>query len=558
MSPEISQAKVLSEALNRINVTLHSTLDFREIAQRMLGEGTDALGCETAGIMLRENNGWQVGAVYRMPEGIVGTPISDQEIQHTLRAIQQGNMVAVDDAKNDPNANQALLHQYNIRALLLAPLIVRNDTIGIMFFNYHADPHAFTGAEITFVKQLAATASIALDNARLFEEHLQAEKALRASEQRLQLALDAAGMGMWDWDMLTDRVVWNEQHFVLFGIDPNVFSNQASEVFAAIHPGDMARVKTILEQASAQQEPFYIEFRVIHPDESVHWIATQGQRVKGAPNEPLRMIGICFDITDRKQADHQRERYLHQENIAQLHRLQVAGEFAALLAHQLNQPLSAIRSFAEAGLARLRHASDTPEKSAQALKDIVAQSERAAQSIRDLRQFLARQPQEMMPADLNAHIRSASSLMSLLARSHAIRVMLDLDKDLPMAPMRPAQIEQVLINLMENAIDAIRHQAPASSLGTDTMGGEINGTIRISTRFDQEYGELIVTVHDSGPGFDAETAKRVFDPLYTTKKNGIGLGLTISRSLIEDHGGRIWAEAGSGGCFKFTVPVSTT
>lgn len=557
MSPEISQAKALSEALNRINVTLHSTLDFREIAQRMLSEGTDALGCETAGIMLRNNAGWQVGAVYRMPEGIVGTPISDQEIQHTLRAIQHGNMVAVDDAETDPNVNQALLRQYNIRALLLAPLIVRNETIGIMFFNYHAGPHAFAEAEIAFVQQLAMTASIALANARLFGEHLQVEQALRASEQRLQLALDAAGMGMWEWDLLTDKVVWNEQHFALFGIDPETFSNQAAEAFAAMHPDDQPRVKAAAEQAITQQEPFYTEFRVIHPDQSVHWLASKGQRVHGAPNEPLRMIGICFDITDRKQAEHERERYLHQENIAQMHRLHIAGEFAALLAHQLNQPLSAIRSFAEAGLARLRHSINTPEKSAQAFHDIVAQSERAAQSIRDLRQFLARQPQEMTPADLNAHIRSASSLMSLLARSHAIRVMLDLGKDLPMAPMRPAQIEQVLINLMENAIDAIRHQTSASSIGTDTMGGELNGTIRISTQFDQKYGELLVTVHDSGPGFDAEMAKRVFDPLYTTKKNGIGMGLTISRSIVEDHGGRIWAEPGSGGCFKFTLPVST-
>jgi len=558
MNAAINQTKALSEALNRINVTLHSTLDFHEVAQRLLSEGSRALGSETAAILLRDDAGWQISDVFRMPLGMVDTPVTDQEVQHAVLAIQSRQIVAIDDALHDPRVNREHVRQYNIRAVLAAPLIARNEIIGVMFFNYHAGPHVFTEPEVHFAQQLATTAAIALDNARLFDERLRVEKALRASEQRLHLALDAADMGIWDWDMLTDSVLWNEKHFSLFGVDPASFTNQVSEAFSVLHPDDRERVQASVQQALTQQEPFYTEFRVVHPDESVHWIASKGQQVKGVPGDPLRMIGICFDITERKHAEQERERYLHQENIAQMHRLHIAGEFAALLAHQLNQPLSAIRSFAEAGLVRLRHATDTPERSAQAFNDIVAQSERAAQSIRDLRQFLARQPQAMTAADLNAHVRSASGLMSVLARSYAIRVSLDLSKSLPLALMRPSQIEQVVINLMENAIDAIRLSSAMNAAVTDTLGGKMKGTIQIATLLDPELNELVVTVRDSGPGLDAEAAKRVFDPLYTTKENGIGMGLTISRSIVEVHGGRIWAKAGSGGCFKFTLPVVTT
>jgi len=556
MNAAINQDAALSKALNQINVKLHSTLDFQEVAQRLLSEGSSALGNETAAILLRDDVRWQVSDVYRMPTSLIGTLVSDQEVQHAVLAIQSRQIVAINDVANDPRVNHEHLRQYNIRAVLVAPLIARDRVIGVMFCNFHSRPHTFTATEIHFSQQLATTAAIALDNARLFNEHLRVESALRASEQRLYLALDAAEMGMWDWDLITDRVLWNARHYSLFGLVPETFSHLAADVFAAIHPDDRARVQEGADLALAQHESFYSEFRVIHPDKSVHWIATIGQRVKGSSSVPLRMIGICFDITERKQAEQERARYLHLENIAQMHRLHTAGEFAALLAHQLNQPLSAIRSFAEAAMARLRHGTEQVERTRQTLTDIVAQSERAAQSIRDLRQFLARQPLEMTVADLNAHVRSASGLMNILARSHAIQVTLDLAKSLPMVAMRPAQIEQVLINLMENAMDAIRHTSASSTHVADTMGGAINGTIQVSTQFDPSRNELMITVLDSGPGLDAETAKIAFDPLYTTKKNGIGMGLTISRSIVEDHGGRIWAEAQPGGCFKFTLPVT--
>jgi PAS domain S-box-containing protein len=370
-----------------------------------------------------------------------------------------------------------------------------------------------------------------------------AQDELFTSEQRLGLALDSAKMGAWDWNLNTDAIWWDNHQHKLFGIRPENFSGRGADALQVILPEDREQVKAAIDQALTQGEVFRAEFRVMHPDGSIRWLDGRGQLLPIAADGSRRMIGVNFDITERKQGDQERDKYTRLENLAQMHRLHIAGEFAALLAHQLNQPLTAIRSFAEAGIARLRRGIFEPQEMRETLEDVVTQSERAAGSIRDLRKFLARQPQEKSAGDLNAEVRAACTLMEVLARGRNIPVKLDLAGQLPAIVMRPSQIEQVIINLMENAMDAIAHSS------------HTGGVIQISTKFDPAHKEVIAKVVDSGPGLDGDSVARVFDPLYTTKKNGIGMGLVISRSIIQDHGGRIWAEPGPGGRFVFTLPT---
>ncbi len=367
-----------------------------------------------------------------------------------------------------------------------------------------------------------------------------AEEELHKGEQSLRLSLDAARMGMWDWNLSTDALWWDEREHELFGIPVGEFSGFATQGFERMHPDDREEVKKAVMDAVSRRGLFEAEFRVIHPDGSIRWLAGRGQMVAAGAN---RMMGVNYDITGLKQAELERDKYTRMENLAQMHRLQIAGEFAALLAHRLNQPLTAIRSFAEAGIARLRRGKLDPIEMRETLNDVVAQSERAAGSIRDLRKFLARQPQEMMMGDINAEVNAACALMDVLAHGRKIKLRTDLAKDLPLVSMRSSQIEQIIVNLVENAMDAINHTVPNG------------GTIEIGTRLDENSGEIVISIQDSGPGLDDKTVGLVFDPLYTTKMNGIGMGLAISRSIIADHGGRIWAEPGPGGHFFFTLPV---
>ncbi|KAB2309751.1 PAS domain-containing protein [Betaproteobacteria bacterium SCN2] len=375
-------------------------------------------------------------------------------------------------------------------------------------------------------------------------ERRRSQDALRQNEHRLRLALDSAEMGTWDWNLTTDAIQWDQRQYQLFGTSPDNFSGLGSDAIGLIHPEDQAHVRAIIEQALNKSDVFGMEFRVRHPDGSLHWLAGRGQPLMTATDGSLHLIGVNFDITEHKQLEQERAEYARLEDKAQMHRLHVAGEIAALLAHQLNQPLAAIRSFAEARLARLRRGDFDMQEAVSTMQDIVEQSERAAKSIRDLRKFLARQPQAMVEADLNAEVRAACKLMEVLARGRKIRLRMKLEESMPLILMRPSQIEQVIVNLIENAMDAMAD------------AGHRSGTIEIGTRHEAAKNQVLACVEDSGPGLAADAVSRVFEPLYTTKKNGIGMGLVISRSIIEGHGGRIWAEPGEAGRFLFALPVS--
>ena len=258
-------------------------------------------------------------------------------------------------------------------------------------------------------------------------------------------------------------------------------------------------------------------------------------------------VAVLRDVSERRRLETQlRER---QEDAAQLHRLRTAGELAGVLAHQLNQPLTAILGFAEAAAGQLRRGAADPEHLGGTLFEIVEQAHRAATVIRNLRQFLSRERGEMVPADLNATAQRAYELMNVLATDAGVTLRLQLGVTVPPVPMLRSQIEQVLLILIDNAIDAILEQRTHADAAAP-------GPAAISLSTAPGAGEsVIVTVRDTGPGLDPERANRVFDPLYTTKAHGVGLGLSIARSVIEAHGGRIWAEPGSAGVFHFMLPV---
>ena len=261
-----------------------------------------------------------------------------------------------------------------------------------------------------------------------------------------------------------------------------------------------------------------------------------------------RFVAVLRDVSEKRRLETQlRER---QEDAAQLHRLRTAGELAGVLAHQLNQPLTAILGFAEAAAGKVRRGAAKLDEIGSTLAEIVEQAHRAAQVIRDLRHFLSRERGEMVAADLNAAVQRAYELMNGVAYDAGVALHLDLSKDIAPVPMHKSQVEQVLLILIDNAIDAILDQRSRSDAAIPARQ-----SIGMSTGRTEDASAVLVTVRDTGPGLDPERAQRVFEPLYTTKVHGVGLGLSIARSVIEAHGGRIWAEAGPHGKFHFMLPV---
>ena len=247
------------------------------------------------------------------------------------------------------------------------------------------------------------------------------------------------------------------------------------------------------------------------------------------------------EIRERMRAEEE-ARQRHAE-LAHVHRVYTAGELATALAHELNQPLAAIGSFAEASLRRLQRGVVAKEFLADNLRQIGAQAERAAAVIRELRAFLAKNNSVRSASDVNVLVRTACTLVESGLRGQGVRIDLDLAPSLPPVMAERIHIEHVLVNLLRNGAEAIRDAAMQ------------DGRIVVRTRHDGD-ALVRVTVEDSGPGLDAEGTKRVFEPFYTTKAQGLGMGLCISRTVIESHGGKIWAQAGTGGIFHFTLPLA--
>ena len=282
-----------------------------------------------------------------------------------------------------------------------------------------------------------------------------------------------------------------------------------------------------------------------------HWICRNGKLsliswrnsvLKNEAGEVKYLIGTGIDVTQQHKAEMRAREAL--EEASRLQRLQTANELATVLAHELNQPLAAIASYAEAGQRLLSHDPLDRDKLTQNLEKIGKQSLRAGEAIRHIRTFVGRGRIDPVPLDLNGVVRNTCSLMIPKSRSRGVELVLELDETLPPVLGVDVHIEQVLLNLIRNAVDAIRDARMKS------------GNITVSTRREDNMAK--VSVIDTGPGIDANRADKVFEPLASRKHYGLGVGLRISRSLIEAHGGRLWVEPRMpGGIFHFVLPFAS-
>jgi PAS domain S-box-containing protein len=279
-----------------------------------------------------------------------------------------------------------------------------------------------------------------------------------------------------------------------------------------------------------------------HRDGSLRLIAWSNTCLLDAGGAVEYVLGTGIEITERRQAEEEARQ--RQAELAHLHRVYTAGELATILAHEINQPLAAIASYSEASLQRLRQGEAAPDALMHDLEQTALQAQRAGRTIRELRSFLAKGETGEHRSELNTAVRAAVDLIAAEARAKGVTISLNLVDSMPQVNVSAVQIEHVLINLIRNAIEAIGE--------TDAR----TGTITIQTRTDAAQGAR-VTVLDTGPGLDAQAAERVFEPFYTTKRDGLGMGLRISRSIVDLHGARLWAEANpAGGIFHFTLPFA--
>lgn len=376
--------------------------------------------------------------------------------------------------------------------------------------------------------------------------------ALRESELRLRLAIEATGLCTWDIDVRTGKAVWSPNHFDAFGYPRSPGGSASYAMWRdTVHPEDWPRVRKAVE-SWRDAKRFRLTYRIRRVDDGAErWMESIGRPLEfAADGTPERLIGITVDVTEREATRARLQ--LVQAELLHVSRLGEAGVMASALAHELNQPLTASASAIQAARRMLARPGDASPPGvaadvAEALDLAAAQTLRAGEIIRRLRDFVARGEGDKRLEHLPDLIHEAVELAAIGARQHRVHVAVDLPADLPQVVADRVEIQQVVFNLVRNAVQAMA-EAPATAASRRelTVTAEVTGE------------EVEVAVADTGPGLPAGVAGRLFEPFVTTRRDGMGIGLSICRTIIEAHGGRLWAmpnPGGGGTVFRFSLPA---
>jgi two-component system, LuxR family, sensor kinase FixL len=379
--------------------------------------------------------------------------------------------------------------------------------------------------------------AVAIDDERRSKE------ALLDSEARMSLAAESAQLALWDWDVTNDRVWMTDEGRKFLGFEPGelIHFSKLASLDGRVHPDDRVARATAIQRALETRGSYEAEYRLISPDGSVRWISSRGHPKPVAKTALPRLLGVSMDITRQKQAA--ADAQLQREELAHLSRVATLSVLSGSLAHELSQPLSSILINAQAG--QLCMSRDTPDlvEVRAIFADIVSAECRAGEIIERLRSMLRRGEVALQPVSVNDSLEELLRLTrsDLIARGVSVSNLTT--GDLPPALTDRVQLQQVLLNLIVNACDAMESIPPEDRILT------------LTTFIAQD--EIRIGVLDRGVGLpdDVET---LFQPFHSTKHGGLGMGLSICRTLMASHRGRLWAEprADRGAAFYLALPVA--
>ena|SRR5271166_3984376 len=372
------------------------------------------------------------------------------------------------------------------------------------------------------------------------EHQKQIEGVLRHSEMYLAEAQRLSQTGSFGWDVSSGEIFWSEESFRIYGYDkaPSVTVDM---VLQRVHPEDRGLVQRTIDRASGDGKDFDYEYRLLMPDGSVKHIHVVAHAVRDH-RDRSEFIGALMDVTAAKQAEE--ELHKAQTELAHITRVTTLGELIASIAHEVNQPLAAVVTNAEACLRWLDRGTPNLDEARRAVEWIIKDGNRAAEVIRHVRALTNKTDTQKAPLDINDVVNEVIALVQPELFNHRVSLRTEFAPALPVVFADRVQLQQVIINLVMNGIEAMQ---------------PVTGRPRqLVIRSDQdESRQVLVTVEDCGVGISAENVDRLFNAFFTTKSSGMGMGLSICRSIIEAHGGRMSAanNARSGATFQFTLPL---
>jgi PAS domain S-box-containing protein len=540
---ERKRAESLRDGERRILEMIAGDAPLEEILEKLVRVVEAQFGGLLCSVLLLDEDGQRArhGAAPSLPESYVkaidGLCIGPKA-GSCGTAMYRKEPVVVTDILHDPlwEPYRAIAQPYGFRACWSTPILAQSGKVLGSFAVYDREPHGPSPAENRVLDMATHLAGIAIER-KVTHEQLQRSEAYLAEGQRL------AHTGSWAFNA-RKAIYWSEENFRIWGFDPQQGLPERETVLDRIHPEDRDRLLEYVQKAVREKTDYAVDFRIVLPGGTVRHIHGLGHPVFSATGELVEVVGTQLDVTERKRAEEEHDRLREaQAALAHINRVTTVGELTASLAHEVNQPIAAVATDANTCLRWLARDQPDLKEARAAASRVVKDAARAAEIMSRIRSLFKKEIAQRELVDVNDIIRGMIDLLRSEATRYSISMRTELGEDLPRIMGDRVQLQQVTMNLIINSIDAMK---------------DVEGTREIAIKSQRAKNEqLQVSVIDTGLGLPSQRADQIFNAFFTTKPHGTGMGLRISRSIIESHGGRLWAADNfpRGACFAFTLPA---
>jgi PAS domain S-box-containing protein len=511
----------------KLSQALSSEIVFEKLIQQLMAIAIEHAGADRGLLILCSGDDARIEAeaktdrdgleVRLIRTAATGSELPLTMLQYVLRTRE--SVVLSDALVDNEFSSDGYFARNRCRSVFCLPLVRQAKLIGALYLENSLTPRAFSPARASLLKLLASQAAISLENSHLYHE-------LAEREGRIRRLVDANIIGIVIFDFEGRIIEANDTFLRMLGFDRDDFVSDRVRWTDLIPPEWRGRAAQALEDVkiTGTTKPFERDY--LRKDGSG---GNQG-------------AAFVLDLTERKRAEELFRQM--QAELAHANRVATMGQFTASIAHEISQPLTAVDTNASAALRWL--ARDPPDlgRTQESLEQIISDTGRAGNIIAGIRNLIRKSAPRTESFDLNEAVREIGDLARSEATKHGVIVQTSLAAGLPLISGDRVQLQQVILNLVVNAIEAMR-------------GSDDGRELIISTaEFDQ--GAVTVAVQDSGPGLETSKSERIFDAFYTTKPSGLGMGLSICQSIIQAHGGRIWAARAEprGAIFQFSIPIA--